>query len=284
MFFDPLDLTPCAAAVAAAKSRKVAKRVATLQLPESLPEQSVSAKSLRVAEVAGGAGANLRFANSQRDSQNSQRDSQTCACFSLNQYSHLQRDSQNSQDSQGGGGEIFESATRHWLWQVTSQGGDCSEVSVSPMATAAEMLVRFPDCTVAPITAPAAGIAVDADVTTAAIRWLDAIGETDQATRAWFLANLTAERIALFAPASVVCEISPPFYSLNGGEGGAYGLGLATGVATPAACCDRCAIFHRNPLNPTGGLGHCDHLDKGRMTLPPRALRDCAQYRPIGSP
>lgn len=103
-------------------------------------------------------------------------------------------------------------------------------------------------------------------VTTAAIRYLDGIGETDHATRLWFLANLTPERIALFA------EPEPNQQLAAGGK--------FQGQQRHAACCDRCAVFQRNPMNPTGGLGHCDHLDRGRMTLPPLSLRDCAQYRP----
>lgn len=231
MFFDARALKSQDSAKVAgiSKSRKVAEKVATSSLPESQLEQSVNPESRKVAKVAGGARANLKFANSQGNSQNEGLPESTL-------FQSVNPEIRKFAEFAEGESANSDSAT-YWRFRLTALDGGIIEISTTPHSTVAEIQRMYP-----------------------------------------------AHHVdALFAPASVVCEISPPFYSLNGGEGGAYGLGLATPVAAPAltACCNECQRLNRSTVNPKGGLVDCEHLNGGRMQMTPLEPRNCTHFEAI---
>jgi len=134
MFFDVRAL---------AESRKVAEKVATASLLESKLVQLVSTESRKVAKVAAGESAILKFANSQGNSQN---EGLPESLLGQQVSTEIRRFAEFADPKSAN----FKSATepRYWRFRLTAKDSGIIEVSTTPFSTLAEIQRMYPTHTV----------------------------------------------------------------------------------------------------------------------------------------
>lgn len=164
------------------------------------------------------------------------------------------------------------------FWLVTTASGDALTVSYCPPVALAKVQADYPGASIEPAPAPEPGGELDPGDTALVAAWLDAIGETDTETRAQYLATCASDPRALAWTLAELATTAP--------EVDAPALPQAPPTAPPEVACCYCRHFHRDAINPRGGLGRCAVDSPASHRNPalwpwPAAIHPCRDFRPI---